>query len=702
MPKEMLESRMLELLSSRGKKGSKPKELISSMRALATRAHAFGVFFELPVLMLLISMQFDTQRKIDSYMSHKPWRACYEDLRAVMRLLRSNAHVRIAGVDSEDLADVLLAEDVLGKDTAQGGGGADREKLQEKIDRFNADGTIQIYGSLIGLLEQLRTEYIKSLQHIDPHTHEYIARLQDEQSLMELAKEVRWYYELCGELDHAATAAGVVVELVYYKHDKMANAVHVAHAAKQQFGNFADLHPACLGSSAKVDDVSKANTATRHPASFAGKPEPVVELLDSAEEMRQLCRFLYKYGNDRCKIRTMLCHIYHHAIHDRFYEARDFLLMSHLQDIIAHADVSTQILFNRMMAQLGLCAFRNGMLLEAHSCLMEIQSQGRVKELLAQGIQRYSDKYSEKNTEQENAERRRQTPYHMHINLELLECVYLICAMLLEIPNIACEVGDGRRRVISKMFRRYMEYYDRQPFKGPPENSRDHVMAASKCLAKGDWEKCSVLLLSLSVWSLIPDHAGVKAMLQEKIQIEALRTYLLTYSSHYESMSLEQLCSMFQLPEKTLHTVVSKMMIQEELHAAWDQPTGSIVLYKVDPTPVQSVSLQYAEKAALLVESNERLFDAVTGGNVYRDEYRSGKGKGGRFGNRERHFNNPGGGGGRGKGKGKGKDNGGRGRFGDRYKTTNSYGNNSKSRRSEGSQNPANDINRGGRGGGRW
>jgi translation initiation factor 3 subunit C len=182
---------------------------------------------------------------------------------------------------------------------------------------------------------------------------------------------------------------------------------------------------------------------------------------DASSLLHTLATYLYKHDATVIRTRAMLCHIYHFALHNHFYKARDMLLMSHLQENIHVADVSTQILYNRTLVQVGLCAFRAGLIFEAQTSLQEICGTGRLKELLAQGVQ--IQRYAQVTQEQERLERQRQLPFHQHINLELLECAYLTCSMLLEIPALAATGSspDIKRQVISKAFRRMLEYYER-------------------------------------------------------------------------------------------------------------------------------------------------------------------------------------------------------------------------------------------------
>ena len=88
----------------------------------------------------------------------------------------------------------------------------------------------------------------------------------------------------------------------------------------------------------------------------------------------------------------------------------------------------------------------------------------RLKEMLAQGISNshFRDRAAEK--EQEKAERRRLVPYHMWINLDLVEAVHLVTAMLLELPNLAHNAYDPKRRSapVSRTFRRYLDQHERQ------------------------------------------------------------------------------------------------------------------------------------------------------------------------------------------------------------------------------------------------
>ena len=109
--------------------------------------------------------------------------------------------------------------------------------------------------------------------------------------------------------------------------------------------------------------------------------------------------------------------------------------MSHLQEVIQHSDPPTMIIYNRAIVQLGICAFRHESILEAHNCLSDLMMSARVKELLAQGLM--PQHRHDRSAEQEKIERSRQVPFHMQLNLDVIECIYLASAMLIEVPYIA-------------------------------------------------------------------------------------------------------------------------------------------------------------------------------------------------------------------------------------------------------------------------
>lgn len=475
----------------------------------------------------------------------------------------------------------------------------------------------KLRGCIFSTVERMDDEFTRMLQACDAHSPEYIERLKDERRICTIIDSLAAYAtteESHATIDEICRINLTKIKHVYYKFDKAAN--------------------------------------------DGGKDT-------SIDTMNNLCRYIYINDNtDRIRTQAILFHIYHLALHNKWFEARDLMLMSHLQDSVGHADVPTQICYNRCMVQLGLCAFRKGYIKDAHNCLLDIQSSSRAKELLAQGL--LLQRQNERTPEQEKIEKRRQMPYHMHINLELLECVYLVSAMLLEIPYLAAHELDSRRRMISKNFHHVLRISERQPLIGPPESMREHVVQASKAMKRGEWKACKDFLINekmnLKVWDLFTNADQVRGMITNKIQEETLRTYLFTYSSIYTSMSMETLAEMFELPRSTVHSIISKMIINEELMASLDEPTQSVVMHRTEPSRLQSIALQLSDKVASLVENNERLMEVKQGnfggfqgkGGYDRDNNQRGRGGYNRGGYRNRG------------GRGGGNDGGYRNRGGDR------------------------------------
>ncbi|KAK4683847.1 translation initiation factor 3 subunit C, partial [Tremellales sp. Uapishka_1] len=540
-----------EIFEQRGRKNTDRADTVKILVKLLEVSTT--TYQKIRVLLALIPARLDYSQHLPS-IPHESWVAGLHELDSLLQILLDDSDyvVQDQVEDHED-------DDVERTPTVDASGKKER---------------VRIAGGLISLLENLDNEFTKTLQHTDAHEKgsDYITRLREETPLYVTIVKAQTLFERESWDDQTSRAVMRRLEHVYAKPDVI------------------------------VDHFQTAVSKSLPSASTSS---------DASALIHTLCVSIYQSDAAQLRARAILFQIFNHGMHARYHQARDLLLMSHLQDTIQHADVTTQILYNRAVVQLGLAAFRNGFIPECQSILQEMFSTQKQKELLAQAVQRFN---STNTPEQELLEKRRLLPFHMHLNLELLEAAYLTSCMLVEIPLLASvETEDQKRRISSKTFKRLLDMADKQAFMGPPENTRDHVIKASKAMQSGEWEKAKELIETIKVWGLLENQQEVKDMLARKIQEEGLRTYLFTYAPYYDSLSLSHLASTFELSPSTVNSIISKIIYTDELQASLDQIDQVVVFHRVETTEVQRLAQQLAEKAVNMVEQNEKTLDLKLG-----------------------------------------------------------------------------------------
>lgn len=154
---ESILKHLRSIVESRGKKNTDRAEQIRVMEKLLEVADT--PYREIRVLLSLISTRFDLiTGSTATFMSQDNWKNAENEFSKLLETLESNRNMVVIE-NAEEWED------------------------DEKPPQPTPGETLKIPGSIVSVVERLDDELTRSLQHIDPHTAEYIERLKDEQAL---------------------------------------------------------------------------------------------------------------------------------------------------------------------------------------------------------------------------------------------------------------------------------------------------------------------------------------------------------------------------------------------------------------------------------------------------------------------------------------------------------------------------------------
>lgn len=423
---------------------------------------------------------------------------------------------------------------------------------------------------LCRFFENSHRELHTAFQRLQPQNIEYVKRLNDEHRLLNLGERILKFYKAKNDDSNVAKTSLIMLNHLYAKHNSIYR---------------------------KMQELVESKSAEEKKNFYILKPE------QTEAKINELVENVFEEGYTKSyRIQAMLYQIYHHAIHNRFYIARNKMSTSQISEKINKQDEQNQILYNRTIVQIGLSAFRIGLFEECFDITKEIANYGRLKELLAQTVKNASTA-TEK---QIRKEKERYIPYHLHIDTELVDFIHMTCAMLLEIPNISKSFID--RNIISRPFRKLVDSADNALFNGPPEQSREYVIYAARSLYHGEWRKALEFLFGAAkVWKLIPEHEDVKEVLTRKVKEVAFKVLMFRNSRFYDSYSISDLGDLFELTSADVHKLASKLIIRERFNIKIKEDQNVIQINESPLNETQSLANVLAEKVKVVIDHNQQI-----------------------------------------------------------------------------------------------
>lgn len=339
LPESAVDQKLVEIIATRGRKGTSKRESLLQLELLLKAAK--NLVQEMEILFQIVSTYFDMTPLAIGYMSQENWHNCVRCIERILNLAFENeSQVRfVVNYPSTETLDVTVP--------LRGGEKANQteESLESQTTLDKSDKRKTVRGDLATVLERIDDDLFRAWQGIDAYLPEYIERLKDEFILLKLLARAQTYFEKEEELDRAARIACRRIQHLYYKPDDLLIGMIQAsiQKTKKQLGpvdedqNWIAQVPVLSGLVYAEESEDESCLLNVPELPIGQRP------LKGEQSLLRLAVLVYRYGSENLKSIVILCQIYHHALENRYYEARDMLLMSHLQESIGILELPLQV-----------------------------------------------------------------------------------------------------------------------------------------------------------------------------------------------------------------------------------------------------------------------------------------------------------------------------------------------------------------------
>ena len=456
------------------------------------------------------------------------------------------------------------------------------KKEQKETNKDIENMSLILQNNLSTMMEKLENELYKSLQFNTANSIEFNNSILNEIKFLKLCKKAEIFYKNLNNVNGIARIYLLVIMHTYYK------------------------------SINSIKSLMKKNKIEFEKDDYIQKI-----LLDNDKEyFKLLCNHAYQFLDEENRVKVMLYHIYFLCIGNDYESATKLFNSSNLFELISvFKNETLKILFNRTLAQLSLCAFKNLDLEEVLRFLTPLCTKGptKLKEYLSQS---YTVE-NEKNTLFDIEDKKRAIPYNMKINVEDLDTIFYLSSMINDVPKILLEKIFGNDSYIenyynSHAFERIFYNFQRQQFNGPSHIDKDKILATTTILMKGDWKKCIEEIKKLN---LFKKYNYLQDKLFELIKRTALKCYIIFYMSEFQSFELNKLSKRFEIDSQEVKNIINDMILRKQIKAKWNEnylliksnDRDSIINMKRLADNVQIITKQNLElmQTAMALSNNE-------------------------------------------------------------------------------------------------